>query len=203
LAGSQGSHAGHSGILQGNPRVVGSGRWSEADFNRLMSYATGEAIKRSDIGSFIAKNIANDPAAHATGLKTTALVIKDLLLLAGQFVETLTNKVAGSGDRIEDRALYVRLTKLLGEDHLVGSSGEFGLLAAFLAHSPRTQHIDTTLGTEPAYAVADISTMFRDHRLPDGWEQWTKRASDWVVNTGAIALAAEREFLLRKARNVF
>src|SRR5215469_8396416 len=32
LPGSQGSHPGHSGILQGDPAVPGSGRLSEADF---------------------------------------------------------------------------------------------------------------------------------------------------------------------------
>ena len=202
LPGSLGSHAGHSGILQGNPTIIGSGRFSEADFNRLMSYASGEVIKRSDIGKFIARNVANDHAAHAPGLKTAVLAIKDLLLLAGQVVEALTDKVTGSDDPVENRKLFTRLTKLLGEDHLVGSAGEFGLLAAFLANSPRTQHVDAAISAEPAYAITDIRTMFRDHRFPDGWEHWTKKASDWVVNTGAIALAAQREFLHHKARNI-
>src|SRR5262249_50471471 len=35
LPGSQGSHPGHSGILQGNPETLDSGRVSEADFARL------------------------------------------------------------------------------------------------------------------------------------------------------------------------
>jgi hypothetical protein len=202
LPGSQGSHAGHSGILQGNPKVVGSGRFSEADFNRLTSYATGEHLKRSDIGKFIAENVMNDRAAHAPGLKTAGLAIKDLLSLAGQVVETLTDKVAGTDDPVESRQLFTRLTKLLGEDHLIASAGEFGLLAAFLVNSPRTQRVDAAIGTEPAFAVADIRAMFQDRRFPDGWEHWTKKANDWVVNTGAIAFAAQREFLLRKAKNL-
>ena len=38
--GSQGSHPGHSGILQGDPKQLNSGRFSEADFDRLTSRAT-------------------------------------------------------------------------------------------------------------------------------------------------------------------
>src|SRR5215510_7452238 len=37
--GSQGSHPGHSGILQGNPDIAGSGRLSEAELGRLTSRA--------------------------------------------------------------------------------------------------------------------------------------------------------------------
>jgi hypothetical protein len=40
LPGSQGSHPGHSGILQGNPSTLGSGRLSQEDFDRLAKLAT-------------------------------------------------------------------------------------------------------------------------------------------------------------------
>lgn len=39
LPGSQGSHPGHSGILQGNPTALDSGRFSEEDFDRLAKLA--------------------------------------------------------------------------------------------------------------------------------------------------------------------
>ena len=39
--GSQGSHAGHSGILQGDPEIPGSGRLSQAEFAQLASRAKG------------------------------------------------------------------------------------------------------------------------------------------------------------------
>ncbi|HKE93309.1 MAG TPA: hypothetical protein VKB34_03300 [Povalibacter sp.] len=203
LPGSQGSHFGHSGILQGSPRVAGSGRFSETEFNRFMKFAHDDVIRRSDIGKFIADNIARDSAAHAPGVRTAVLLTRDLLALAGQVVDKLKDKVSGRHDAVEDRQLFTRLTKLLGEDNLVGSAGEFGLLAAFLANSPRTRRVGTTLGTEPAYAVADITMMFRDHRLPDGWELWTKKASEWVASTAAIAAAAEKEFLSRRANQLF
>src|SRR5262249_6263970 len=54
LPGSQGSHPGHSGILQGDPHQLDSGRFSQADFDRLLSHAKEGVIKRSDVGRFIA-----------------------------------------------------------------------------------------------------------------------------------------------------
>ncbi|HEY5808738.1 MAG TPA: hypothetical protein VIT67_12250 [Povalibacter sp.] len=203
LPGSQGSHFGHSGILQGDPNAIGSGRFSDVDFERLAQFAVDGAIRRSDLGKFIAANIKRDPAAHAPGLKTAMFLSKDLLLLAGQAVAVLADKVTDSNDPVDRRKLFTRLTQLLGEDHLLGSSGEFGLLAAFLTNSPRTRQVDATLGTEPAYAMADISLMFKDRRLPDGWQSWTKKARDWVVHTGAIAVAAEKELLLNKVQHIF
>lgn len=203
LPGSQGSHFGHSGILQGHPQSADSGRFSEVEFSRLLRFVTDGAIRRSDFGRFIAANIVRDPAAHAPGLKTAMFLSKDLLLLAGQVIAVLSDKVTDTHDPVDRRKLFTRLTRLLGEDHLLGSSGEFGLLAAFLANSPRTRQVDSTIDTEPAYAVTDISSMFWDQRLPDGWQSWTKKARDWVVHTGAIAMAAEKELLLHKVQNIF
>src|SRR5689334_11536464 len=54
--GSQGSHPGHSGILEGDPAVPDSGRLSRADFARLTARAQNGLIKRSEIGRFIAEN---------------------------------------------------------------------------------------------------------------------------------------------------
>lgn len=47
--GSQGSHPGHSGILQGDPALPGSGRLSRSDFARLAVYAKQGLVKRSDV----------------------------------------------------------------------------------------------------------------------------------------------------------
>jgi hypothetical protein len=71
--GSQGSHPGHSGILQGDPAIPGSGRLSEADFARLTSRARQGWIKRSEVGGFIAENLRRDPKAKVFGKKTSAL----------------------------------------------------------------------------------------------------------------------------------
>lgn len=199
--GSQGSHAGHSGILQGEPTATNSGRFSASDFDGLMKYAKDGYIKRSDIGKFIAANVAKDPNAHAPGLKTTALLVKDLGALAGQVASTLKDKAHGTSNPTEERKVYEKLTKLLGEDNLIGSAGEFGLMSAFLANSPNTKQVRSGLvGHEPAYSVAELTLMFKDKKFPEGWETWKKTTADWVSNTTALAVAAEKETILQKFR---
>ena len=88
------------------------------------------------------------------------------------------------------RDLEEKLTKLLGEDNLVGSAGEFGLLFALLANKPGTKEIDR----EPAVAVQDLKAMFVDKRLPDGWESWNKTRIDWVKNTTELLISAGKEY---------
>src|SRR5262245_11303883 len=122
--GSQGSHAGHSGILQGNPETPGSGRLSEVDFARLTSRAKDGWIKRSDVGCFIAENLIKDPKCRVFGKNTVALLGSDLR----QFVESagsaLLSKLFGSNENAKaaHRNTEQKLTKLLGEDDLVGSA---------------------------------------------------------------------------------
>ena len=78
----------------------------------------------------------------------------------GQFVASagpdLLERLRGSIDKSLHRELDEKLTRLTGEDNLVGSSGEYGLLFAFLAHSPRTQELDG----EPALSLEDIESTF-------------------------------------------
>ena len=191
LPGSQGSHHGHSGILQADPKAVDSGRFDPAAFERLLQHAEGGLVRRSAFGRFIADNVARDPQAHAPGLGTALLVAKDLVALAEGAATALRKRALGTHAPREEREVFTRLTRLLGENHLVASAGEFGLLAAFLAHSPGTQKLDAAIGSEPAYAVADLTAMFREQRLPDGWQSWPKTILDWALATAAIAAAAE------------
>jgi hypothetical protein len=58
--GSQESHPGHSGILEGDPKILASGRLSQDDFGRLAALATNGFLKRSDVGRFIAQNLMRD-----------------------------------------------------------------------------------------------------------------------------------------------
>ena len=190
--GSQGSHPGHSGILQGDPEIPGSGRLSERDFARLTSRAKDGWIKRSDVGRFIAENLLKDPKSKVFGKNTAALLASDLF----EFVETtgsaLMSKLFGSDEdaRTIHRDIEEKLTKLLGEDNLVGSAGEFGLLFAFLANKPGAKEV----GGEPAVAVQELKAMFVDKRLPDGWETWKKSRLDWVRNTTALVISAGKEY---------
>ena len=190
--GSQGSHPGHSGILQGDPEKPGSGRFSETDFERLISRAKDGWIKRSDVGRFMAENLLKDPKSKVFGIKTAALLLSDL----SEFVETtgsaLLRKLFGSDEDADatHRDIEEKLTKLTGEDNLVGSAGEFGLLFAFLVNKPDAREVEG----EPAVSVQDLKTMFVDKRLPEGWETWKKSRRDWVTNTTGLMISAGKEY---------
>jgi hypothetical protein len=190
--GSRGSHPGHSGILQGDPRTPGSGRFSQDDFDRLTSRARDGLIARSDVGRFIAENLVKDPRSKVAEAKTAALLTKDLVDLVETTGSALKDKLFGSDDdaKTTHRDIEIKLTKLMGEDNLVGSSGEFGLLFAFLANRPGARNV----GNEPAVSVQDLTAMFVDKRLPDGWETWRKSKTDWLRNTVGLLISASREY---------
>jgi hypothetical protein len=143
LPGSQGSHPGHSGILQGDPAVPGSGRFSAADFARLTIRAVDGWIRRADVGRFIGENLAADPTAKVAWDATGTLLSSgiDLVQTTGS---ALVNKLFGSDEEatMAHREFEQKLTKVLGGDNLAGSSGEFGLLFAFVANKPGAREID-------------------------------------------------------------
>ncbi len=197
--GSQGSHPGHSGILQGNPNQLDSGRFDQNAFSRFLGYSNNGVIKRSDVGRFIASNLFNDPSSKVFGPGVAKLLGGDILAFSRQigptFLEHLKNAATGDEDRPEFRNLFIALTKITGEDNLIGSAGEFGLLLAFLEKSPKTRMVDG----EPAISVEDVTQMFRDHQLPDHWREWPKTAIGWVKDTTGILLAATKHYLFLKA----
>jgi hypothetical protein len=184
--GSQGSHAGHSGILQGDPKMLDSGRLDEESFSRLISRAQEGFIKRSDVGRFIANNVFRDEKSTVRS--------GDNASRPRTFFESTRNiasTVLGIFDKgVDHRDILQKLTKLAAEDNLVGSAGEFGLLFAFLANKPGAQKLDD----EPALAVEDLKLMFLDKRLPAGWETWEKSAIDWVLNTKVLQESAREEY---------
>jgi hypothetical protein len=188
--GSQGSHPGHSGILQGNPEELDSGRFSLADFQRLAGLAVDGFIKRSDVGKFIAENLHRDPKSKVFGASVAGLLARDL----GQFVATLgpnlLERLHGTHDKGLHRELDEKLTRLTGEDNLVGSSGEYGLLFAFFANRPGAKKVDG----EPALSLEDIESMFVHKRLPEGWETWRKTRADWITNTIALIVNAGKAY---------
>src|SRR5215470_7697767 len=77
LPGSQGSHPGHSGILQGDPEQLSSGRLNEAAFARLILRAKDGFVKRSDVGRFIAENLCRDPKSKVFGTRVAGLLARD------------------------------------------------------------------------------------------------------------------------------
>lgn len=190
--GSQGSHPGHSGILQGDPASPGSGRLSVVNLARLTRRARDGWIRRSDVARFIAENLLADPRSKVFGKKTVALLAGDFIDLVETGGSALMTRIFGSGDDAgtHHRDVEEKLTRLLGEDNLVGSAGEFGLLFAFLANKPGAREIDG----EPAVSAADLRAMFMDKRLPAGWEGWKKTRLDWARNTTALLVGAAREY---------
>jgi hypothetical protein len=189
--GSQGAHPGHSGILMGDPGVARSGRLSLADFARLAGRATGGGVKRSDIGRFIAENLTRDPKAKVFGANVAAAFGGDLVAFALTIGPALLSRLHGSDEEASaaHRDLEEKLTKLMGEDNLIGSAGEFGLLFAFLTNKPGAAAVDG----EPAVAVSDLESMFVEKRLPAGFAGWKKLRADWVKHTTALALSAAKE----------
>lgn len=175
--GSQGSHAGHSGILQGDPKQLDSGRLSEENFARLTSRAKNGLIKRSDVGRFIAENVFRDQ-------ESTVLGKDSLSIFAGDFRELFTALT------LTHRDIQEKFTKLIGRDHIAASCGEFGLLFAFLANKPEAEEVEG----EPALAVEDLKLMFVDKQLPAGWETWEKSAIDWIQNTRGLQDSAREEY---------
>ncbi|MBI3548042.1 MAG: hypothetical protein HY078_03210 [Elusimicrobia bacterium] len=195
LPGSQGSHYGHSGILQGNPKALGTGRFSQSDFDRLLRRAKNGYVTRSQVGRFIAENIARDPNSKAFSGPAARDLAADLHNFVGavgpRLAEKIRSRARGASESEEERKLFIALTKATGEDNLIGSAGEFGLLFAFLVNKPGARRI----GLEPALATADLTAMFKDKKFPAGWERWPKTKHDWVVNTTGLLLSAGREYL--------
>lgn len=196
LPGSQGAHPGHSGILLGDPGELDAGRFSQADFARLERHATGGFLERSSVGRFIAENLHGDSNSKVHGRDVVKLLARDIARAfeagAGAVAKRL-EALFGADSEQADRAhrtFEQELTKLMGENHLVGSAGEFGLLFAFLDQSPKTREMEN----EPALSLDDIRSMFVDKRLPDGWDTWKKSRARWIHHTVALIRSAHAEY---------
>jgi len=168
FGGSQGAHTGHSGILLGDPEEIGRGRFDQAQFDRLASYADANGrLSIDSIGDFIADNLKRDPKAQVL---PAWQLIKDSIRLLNEFKDTVLG-----GDESDKTETFEALTKMLGEDNLAGSAGEWGLLFAFLQNSPNSDDGDI--------ALSDVEAMFVEKRFPPGWETWKKTALSWIKAT--------------------
>ncbi|SEM92277.1 hypothetical protein [Nitrosomonas marina] len=195
--GSQGSHPGHSGILQGNPAKRGSGRFSQSDFDRLVNYVTDGFIKQSDVAAFIAENLARDPDSKVNSKEAAKLVLQDISDVHSQGWDLVKEKLKSfftnepSTEQSDQKREFAEtLTKVAGENNLVGAAGEFGLLFAFFANKPDAKTIDS----EPTLTVADLTLMFKEKKLPKGWDTWEKTKIDWIKNTAQLLISAARAF---------
>ena len=191
--GSQGAHPGHSGILMGDPATLGSGRLSLADFARLAARAKEGLVTRSNVALFIAENSRKDPNAKVFDANSTRLLGADFIGLGAAVVPAVIEKLVGAveGDRAAVKDFENKFTKLTGEDNLLGSAGEFGLLFALVANKAGAREVDG----EPTASVEDLESMFVQKRLPEGFETWKKTGADWVANTIHLAIGAAKEYV--------
>ena len=189
--GSQGSHPGHSRILEADPETLDSGELNLENFQRLASRAKDGVLKRSDVASFIAENLHRDPHSKVFQASVAALLGHDLVQLVATAGASLAEIFHGSHARSSDRTVEEKLTKLMGEDNLFGSAGEFGLLFAFLANRPGAKQVDG----EPALLLEDVRLMFVDKRFPDGWDTWRKTRADWIENTIKLIVSSAKAYL--------
>jgi hypothetical protein len=195
LPGSQGAHPGHSGILMGDPDELNAGRFSKDDFARLERHATSGFLQRSSVGRFIAENVQGDPKSKVHGRGIAKLLARDIARVfeagASAVAKRLESLFGGDSEEADrgHRAFEEELTKLMGENDLVGSAGEFGLLFAFLEQSPKTRE----MGNEPALSLDDIRSMFVEKRLPEGWDTWKKSRASWIHHTVALIRSAHTE----------
>ncbi len=201
LPGSQGAHSGKadSQILIKPGSGTDSGRLGPNDpeviarFNDLarLGDAHGGWVTTSDVGNFIAAN-ANRDKANVVLLGQNDLVTKlagDLGGLAESAIPSLLAKIEGN-DPAAERVFIERVTKLLGQDNIIGSAGEFALFFAFVAHQPNARKINGEL----AISVADLRSMFFHTGFPEGWKDSKKTTHDWVVATLHMVVAAEKEY---------
>jgi hypothetical protein len=111
--GSQGAHWGHSGILVGNPTVVGSGRWSAADFDRLMAKADSKGLLSTGaVGQFIAQNIRRDLNSKVLETGVIGLLVTDSAKLLRGLGATVTALVSGKIKPENIRQVAVDFTKV-------------------------------------------------------------------------------------------
>jgi hypothetical protein len=194
--GSQGSHPGHSGILETDPHHPGSGQFSQLNFDRLKSRATKGFVTRSEVANFIAENLHRDTQSRVSESTVLPLVARNLGQSFDRLRQGLLDALRGS-DELSDlhRVLQERVTSFAGDDNLLGSCGEFGLLFAFFANKPGAEKING----EPALSIEDLELMFKHKRLPDGWDTWKKTKIDWVVNSTELMIHANRAYFELRA----
>ncbi len=186
IPGSQGSHPGHSGILEGDPATVASGRFGAESYRRLTDRAQEGRVTRSQVAAFIAENLRRDPDARVSGLRVICRMAARLAFAIWKAVENGARQAIGPRGGADWRSFDRALGRFLGCNNLLGSSGEFGLLFAFLAGSPHT----ATIGGQPALGVYDLDDLFVRRRLPEGWRDWRKTARSWAWNTLCLAASA-------------
>jgi len=172
---SLGAHPAHSFILMGNPKTRNSGRLNADNLDRLINdKANGghaEAapngtlvVRRSELGKFVARNVACDPNSVVSGWTLISLLGRDLVDFTENGFSTVQGVLTdGSATDAQITQLLQDLVHIAVQNSLVASVGEFGLLTMFLAPSPNAVTMDDG---EPAIAASDIKLLFAGKQDP-------------------------------------
>lgn len=218
---TQGAHPAHSFILMGNPHTRGSGRLDANNLGRLVhdksegghaeTAANGElVVRRSELGKFIARNVACDPNSVVDGWTLVSLLGRDLTDFTAHGFSAVKDVLEdGSTSSSQITQLLQDLVHIATQNNLVGSVGEFGLLTMFLEPSPNTVMMDDG---EPGLAVRDIEMLFAGKKdpatgkydpltrsFPPGWGTTPRtnlsflKHSVFILRTAALA-HLDREF---------
>ena len=188
---SQGVHPGDSGILMGDPPRTPPFRFHPENFDRLTRRAIDQRLTRRMIGDFIAENAQRDGKTVTLGHNHAIRAAEDLFGVLEALVPAGVSAVASAKAEVDKahRQATQRLTKLLGEDHLVASAGEFGLLFALIGRPANAGEDDG-----PVLNVAEVRAMFEDKQLPADWDRTPKSTRQWAGHTFAIAFHAYKHF---------
>lgn len=201
LLGSQGSGPGRQKILHGDdPKEIGTGHLRPENFARLAAFGNADGtITLEQLGKAIGTRMfeeRDDPNVKVWGAKVFGLLGIDFAkaftaaapALFEEAKERLLKKPTLGGPAEVD--FLQKLTKFTGENTMIASSGEWGLIGAFFSHAPGVKQPDGTLHIP----LDQLQAAFLKKELPAGSDGWTKNASDWVHATTSILLAAAHEY---------
>lgn len=200
LAGSIAAHAGHSGILSGPSEQPNAGRFSQAAWDRLLLRVKDGYITRTNLARWCAENNLLDPNAKPIGLQR---LLKDLSYflnnIVGSIFSTIERKKNGSKLLTAEELIPIRAGVLAGlASNLFNSAAEMAFLATALHHSPKTRQAKG--GVEFAVHIDDLTSLFIQRRLPNGFTTWLKTKVDFNTHIGPCVKEAAQHYLNGKMK---
>lgn len=209
---SIGAHAAHSFVLMGDPRKRDSGRLNAQNLGRLINTkaAGGHAelapngrlvVRRSELGKFIARNVACDPEAVTASRRPftlLGLLGSDIADFSAHAFEVVARKLAGNSTSAETTKLLEDMVQIAVANNLVGSAGEFGLLTTFLENSSESV---TMPDGELALSTRDIEGMFAGDLKDGKYDPLTRHfPANWETKPKTIVgLLRNAVFILKNA----
>jgi hypothetical protein len=181
---SQGSHAGDSSILQ---EKLYAPSFSQEAFDRLKPFSKNGYITREQMGEFIAVTVMSDDESTTIGSGTIWRSSLGLFSFLGKSFLSFT--FARTSEKKREAA--AEFTKILGTDNIAGSAGEWALMYALFTHRTDGRRGDVIY-------LDEMLEMFRDKKMPEGWENWKRSRGDWAGITFQISKSGYNAFASAK-----